>query len=610
MRNVRTIIVLLAAVIVCLTVLRLADAPQWSRRAGGTARGTRLFADGFMQIDSLAIERGGLRMDLQRVDTRWTLTQPLATGADAAMVMRFLDQLERAPLWDQLSVHDLRRRQLTMSDFGLAPPTARVVVRGPLYRVEIAFGTNTPAGNGVYAALDSTHDVVWVTDRQLLDALPTSIEQWRDRSLLGERGGKGVVLEVRRPGVPFIKVVRTGDAWQLVQPFTGRASEQAVAAALTALYAARVEHYIVAGGTNGVESALVDARARLAFYGLDTDSAVQVQLWEKGNPAGARVRFGRPVEAFPGLVYALTPGDDSVVAVSNSVLQALPAGVDALRDHRLFVGSSAALRRLNIQFADETVTLEVRKSTEGDTWRMTAPISTGVDTPTVKQLVASLMALQAARLLDPVEPPAAGVEPLCRIEAVFAGGVTQRVVVSRSVDAAADYNLVTAASPTVFVVAASNMPPQLTRKTGVLDLAERTMLALPAPSIRRVTVKGPDRQEVVERKGTAGNEQWVTAEGTANTAALRAWATLLGNWRAARVVRLGAGAQDVAAFGMDEPLLEITVDVDSDAAVRQTVLIGRPAANGGRYAAVRGHDVIYEISAETVALLERRLVDE
>ena len=271
----RTIVALAAGVAACLTVLRLADAPQGSRRTGGAASGTRLFADGLAQADSLVVERGRLRMDLQRVGTRWTITQPLSAGADPAAVMRFLDRLERAPLLDRLPLHDLRRRQLTLADFGLAPPTARVVVRGPLYRVEVVFGTNTPAGDGVYAVLDRALDDVWVTDRAVADALPDTIEQWRDQSLLGERAGKAVALEVRRPGVPFIKAVRDGDAWQLVQPFAGRASAPAVEAALAALQQARVEHYVVAGVTNGAETAMADARARLVFYGLDADSAVQ-----------------------------------------------------------------------------------------------------------------------------------------------------------------------------------------------------------------------------------------------------------------------------------------------------------------------------------------------
>lgn len=608
MRRIRTIVVLLAGVGACLIVLRLADTPQWSRRKNGQARATRLIPYRFDEANSVVVERGGMRLDLQRTGTRWTLTQPVATGADTSQVMRFLDQLEEAPLWDRLPLHDLRRRQLTMADFGLAPPLARVVVRGPLYRIEVAFGMATPDGKGVYAALDSANNVVWVTDSQIYRALPSTTEQWRDRSLLQELTGKVVALELRRPGVPFIKVVQNSDGWQFVQPFVGRASGQAINAAVASLLSARIERFIFSGTADGTEKTVGDdMRTRLVFYGLDTESAVQAQLWDSGNPAGVRVRFGRDVEGNSGLVYALTPGDDSVVAVSNSVLQGLPLGVAAIRNRKLFDHTSAVLRRLNIQYADETVTLERRNGT----WRMTAPVGSGVDEPLVKELVASLLTLQAEKLIDPdnpVAPVANDGGPLCRFEVVFADGVTQRVTVAQSAYTEGYYDLVANESPTVYVVASSNMPPQLTRKAGVLDLTDQTMLILPAQSIRRVTAKGLDRLETIERKGVAGDEQWVSAEGTADIEVLRAWAALFTNWRAERVVRLGASAQDLVKFGMGEPALEITIDVDSEAAVRQSVLVGRPTVNGGRYASVRGHDVIYEITAATVGLLERSLV--
>jgi hypothetical protein len=156
-------------------------------------------------------------------------------------------------------------------------------------------------------------------------------------------------------------------------------------------------------------------------------------------------------------------------------------------------------------------------------------------------------------------------------------------------------------------VAASNLPPQIIGSGGVLALVDRTILALPPQTIRRITVKGPGRQESVERKGGDGDGQWVAGAGAADAEALKMWAALLSQWRAESVVRLGAGAQDVTAFGMSEPWMELTVDVASDEALRRSVRVGRVAANGGRYVSVLGHDVIYQISSNVVALLESRL---
>jgi len=608
--RIRTIGVLLAAVGVSLIVLRLADSPDRKRRTATDAGPSgRLVQMRFGEADSLVVERDGFRLDLQRAGAQWNLVQPVATGADSAAVMRFLDLLERAPLLDRLPLHDIRRRDLTMADFGLAPSAGRVVVRGPLFRAEVAFGAPTPSGNEVYAAVDRAGDVVCVTDRRIFDAFPTSLENWRDRTLLRKPSGKVTALEIRRPGVPFLKVVREGDLWQLVQPLSGRAAARAVGDAIEALQASRIERFILAeGGTNGVDLASGVLRSRLVFYGLDNETAVQAQVWENGNPVGARIRFGREVDGSPGLVYALTPDDNSIVAVSNAVLRSLPAGVGAIRSRRLFDVSPTALRRLIMQYADETVELNRHASGLSGLWRMKAPVQGEADGSTVEQVVAGFLALQAERLVDPdVNAAAITNEPLCRMELAFADGSTQRVSVAQSVHETGCYDLTLPPVPMVFVVAASNMPPQIIGNVGVLELVDRTILALPAQTIRRITVKGPGRQESVERKGGDGDGQWVAGAGTADAEVLKTWAALVSQWRAESVVRLGAGAQDVAAFGMSEPWLDLTVDVVSDEALRRTVRVGRVAANGGRYVSVLGHDVIYQVSSNVVALLESRL---
>lgn len=566
----------------------------------------------FGEADSLVVEREGFRLELQRVGAQWNLVQPVATGADSAEVMRFLDLLERAPLVDRLPLNDIRRRDLTMADFGLAPSAGRVVVRGPQFRTEVALGARTPSGSEVYATVDRAGDVVCVTDRRILDAFPASLENWRDRALLRRPFGKVTALEIRRPGVPFIKVVREGDLWQLVQPLSGRASTPAVEAAIAGLQAARIERFVLAeGGTNGLDPASGVLRSRLVFYGLDTETAVQAQVWENGNPVGARIRYGREVDDHPGLVYALTPDDTCIVAVSNAVLSALPTSVGTIRSRRLFDVSPAALRRLIIQHADETV--EVSRPAAGlpGSWRMKAPVQGEADGTTVEQVAAGFLALQADRLVDPdVTPATITNEPFCRMELAFADGSTQRVTVAQSVHETGCFDIALPPAPMVFVVAASNLPRQIVGNVGVLELVDRTILALPAPTIRRITVKGLDREESVERRGGDGDGQWLAGSGTADAEVLKTWAALLSQWRAERVVRLGAGAQDVEAFGMAEPWLDLTVDVASDEALRRNVRVGRIAANGGRYVSVLGHDVIYQVSSNVVAVLGHRLTRE
>ena len=51
------------------------------------------------------------------------------------------------------------------------------------------------------------------------------------------------------------------------------------------------------------------------------------------------------------------------------------------------------------------------------------------------------------------------------------------------------------------------MPPILINRSGVLELADRTVMSVAAQSLQRITVKGEKRDELVERKAV----RWATS---------------------------------------------------------------------------------------------------
>jgi hypothetical protein len=73
-----------------------------------------------------------------------------------------------------------------------------------------------------------------------------------------------------------------------------------------------------------------------------------------------------------------------------------------------------------------------------------------------------------------------------------------------------------------------------------------------------------------------------------------------------RIERLGAG--DLAAYGLDDPWMETSVDLQAADALRKVVLVGRELPDGGRYAMLRGHDAVFVLGPETVRVLGLRLV--
>ena len=129
--------------------------------------------------------------------------------------------------------------------------------------------------------------------------------------------------------------------------------------------------------------------------------------------------------------------------------------------------------------------------------------------------------------------------------------------------------------------------------------------------MRRITLNwAGGGAEAVEREAKAA--VWRLGEGVPGRLVperLSALLALLEALKAERIEKLGLTAGDQDAYGLRVPWLEVSVDVDAADTVRKTVLVGKEAGFGKRYAMVRGLDVLFVLSGELVAGLSAHLAE-
>jgi hypothetical protein len=219
----RVILFLLAGIGVCALLLwgaqrRVRFFPEESK-----VRAV-LFDEPLDAVESLAVERGETRLELRRQDGRWSLYAPFPSRVDQGAVTKLLDAFENARVDDALSFQDLRRRELSTKEFGLAPASVRVVLRGGQRLDEIRFGALSPLGKEVYARMNQM-DQILVLPASLNAALPRTADDLRSRSLLYCDRSLLRTIEIRTPGRPFIKLSRETGTWRLVQPASAPASD-------------------------------------------------------------------------------------------------------------------------------------------------------------------------------------------------------------------------------------------------------------------------------------------------------------------------------------------------------------------------------------------------
>lgn len=611
MGNRRVIFVLLCGIALCAAGLWALQRHGRFFAAEEPAR-VSLFSHALDGVERVTVERGDARIGLVRREGRWVMEAPFAAQVEQGTVTRLLDGFESVRVKDVLRFSELRRRELSLKEFGLSPAQAHVVLEGSHGRDAFQFGAVSPLGDDVYLRMNGLEQVL-VVPVSLYEALPRTADDVRSRKVLGGDSASLRTIEIRAPGKPFIRLSKESGTWRLAQPVAAPASDVKVKALIDALYEARVAHFVWPTVSNVMDAAEPEAafRTRTEVYGLGAETGLQVQVQAGAAAAPSRVVFGLPLADAEGLSYALLRGGDAVGAVSNSVVAALQVSPGDLRDTRLFFERPSGIRRFQVYFRD---VLFVLTQTNG-VWRIESPVSDQADQAVASDTVERLLRLNAERVDDDSASEVRRVQdeqslPISHVE-VFSDQASYRFAISPDDIEGRFLRVSFTNSPTVFHVASSNVPPALVSMVGLLGLRDKTVLALPAASMRRLTFRrqgGVD--EVAERVN--GDKVWRFAEERAGLLTAERTGQVvqrLERLTAERVEKLGVLPEELEAYGFKTPWLEITVDVDADDAIRKTLLIGRDAGFGKRYAVVRGLDVVFVLGEEALRALGGPLVE-
>ncbi len=346
------------------------------------------------KIDHISLRHENLALELTRSQGQWMLDAPVkARAADAGRVNRLLATAENLPRLESISESERQARGVTLADYGLAAPRARIVFgAGGRRTATLDIGNLAPLKDALYVRFDLQSAIV-ATATNLLDVIPRALEDLRDRRLVTGNPGAVGRMEIKPAQGPLIKLAREGNEWIIQRPVIARAERQKVVECLNQIHALRIERF--------VSETMADPVA----YGLSDDEAsLQVSLWPENTAAGTKINFGKPV-AGESLLYAALADAASVYAVPRAAVEALPAQLTALRDTRLYFMAPEKTAFIAIESGNRLLRLQ----RTNQTWQITAPIQAKADRQSVADLLHRLNTLRienfAERSGRPPRPP-------------------------------------------------------------------------------------------------------------------------------------------------------------------------------------------------------------
>lgn len=551
-----------------------------------------------------------MRVTIYRRHGHWLMSSPFRAQADKGVVNRLLDQLESGRISDVLGFSEISQRELSLKEFGLAPPRVKLEVEAD-QTTYIHLGALAPLGGSVFARLNHDERVL-VVPAGIMEALPTSVEGFRCKRLFHESADNLNSLEIRAPERPFIKLVKGETGWSLTQPVAAAAAGERVEQLLKGLCEARISRFVWPTTSNVMDVAESDAsfNTRLGVYGL-SDGGTQVQMLFANNNEPAKLVFGGPMKEHEGLTYVLAHDNSVIGAVSNSVALLVHLRPDDLREMRLFPRDNAKFDRIKVSIDQESYSL----AHTDDHWLFQTPVTSLAEQRAMDESVQKLGRIQAEKIADKLDDAeqysGRAYSPLSRVE-VAAGNTSWRFSVFPVDPEKHLLRIVFDQDPSHYYVATSNLPSALVTRMGILSLCDKTLLSLAPESVRRiVTKRGRAAPESIER--STAEASWRVGEGTPGAVLVESVTGLLKmleRLSAERVEKLGATLSDVETYGLRDPWLTLSVDVDAVDAVRKTLLVGKETWGGKRYAMVRGLDTLFVLPTAALETLSSAIVEK
>lgn len=493
----------------------------------------------------------------------WRLVEPYRSSVDGRVVMMLLDALTVSDIEETISDQELLRLGLTRANFGLDNPRARLAVTASDAVQEISFGSGTPAGDGVYAAI-AGEDAVYVVSSNVFAAVDLSPEGFRRRSAFSIGAELVQSVDVKRGSGSFMRFVRDDEGWNLVQPRESSASDARVRQLLSEVMSATAVDFIWPTGSEGEGQTL--SSALLAGYGLDPESAITVTV-KCADGTDRQIAYGK--EAKDGLVYALVQNGGAVVTVDGSPKDLAQSDVAFFTDTRLFPVVVENMTRVSI--TDRGANYLLAKGEDGS-WRLDAPVVAATDAKSVAALLARIGELRPAD--------------------VAAEGVT----ISLSTNSAP----VTVARDSVL------------KGLRLEDLRSREILDIDPVGVKRVVVSGVASKPtavIYDKDRRAWNVESSEKAGKVSPEAVDALLEKIHPLRADWIVKLKVSSSDLRAYGLETPSVTVAIDQVKEDSVRRNLLVG-DMAQGGRFATLGATDAVFVISQEVLNRLTAPLVIE
>src|SRR5437879_3046410 len=426
------------------------------------------------------LKRSGEVVKLKREADGWQILEPVTARGDRGKGDGTLPTLTTSRVDREIESAPKR-----LDQYGLDTPAADI--RRGLKDgrpAGLQRGARSPPGGWAYAREAGKPAVFVVSDMVLRDVTRPLVD-FRDRTVLafGQRQVTAFEVATREE---TLAVEQANDRWKLTRPVALRADAQSVTDFLDKPQSMRVKEFVA------------EAPKSLVPYGLERPIRVSIHTGRDKDRATKALLIGEMDRTKRG-VYAMRPGESSVLLLPAEAWTIVPKNVAALRDKVVVEIDRDKVTRVDLESPRGTVAL----TQEGNRWRIVAPENLPADQVEAGALLFKLRELRAQGFLtdDASGIPRYLAKPTVRVTITAEAAAAPTTVLlapapDRRGGKAMAYAAVAGRGPVVIVGA--DALDGLARS--VTELRDRKVLpALEPRDVKTVRVRAGGQTVVVER---------------------------------------------------------------------------------------------------------------
>ncbi|HSF07691.1 MAG TPA: DUF4340 domain-containing protein [Methylomirabilota bacterium] len=508
-------------------------------------------------VKEVVLRRGSETIRLRREGDGWEMAEPVAGRGDRASVDEVVTSVAMAKMDREIS-----GKPDSLAEFGLDKPAAEATLVGKDGKeITLLLGAKSPTGVWVYAQERGRPNVVVVSDGVLRD-VTRPVGDFRNKTILAFDRQDVTGLEVALPE-ETLAVERAGDAqWKVTRPRPLRADTQAVSDFLEKLAGSRIKEFVA------------EAPPSLEPYGLARPVRVAIHVGKDKDRATRALLLGRRDDKKKG-VYALRPGEASVLLLPEEVWTTLPKATAAIRDKTVVDFERDQVTGLEIEGPRGSVAL----SREGERWTITRPQPLPADQVEAGAVLMSLKNMRARAFLaeDASAVPRYLERPTVRANVALKEGAPLTVLLAPAPEKREGrpmaYAAVAGRGPVVLVEA--SLLTEVGRS--LTELRDRTLVAgLDPKDVKRLRIRRGNSAVLLER---TGDTEWRFLEGGKGEARGNKVDDILYALRGLKWKEIAAPpGEDLGRFGLEAPAAEIRL-YRADGTTMETVLFGKSEGN-------------------------------